>query len=76
MATKKSILDNWVGFAVTWFTVIFFTLIIGLGVQWLLFAEAGSTLMSVAMRWPILWIVYFWLGIAAVENMMRILKLR
>lgn len=67
--------DGSVGGVIAWFFIFAIALGLGMFGQWLLFSDgARFPDWSVMLRWPIIWLPYLWIAIAAVETLNRYLE--
>ena len=66
----RRLLNGPAGAIVGWLLILCYTLIYGALGQWLLFGREEVNWQFLE-RWPILWFIYFFLGHATGENVLR-----
>lgn len=62
-----------VGAVIAWILIALLTVAIGFCLQWLWFAQLGDAPSAYLWRWPILWVLCFFMAISASEHLIRLL---
>lgn len=64
-------LPGWLQAALAWSFIAGLAAGLGSSIQWVLFGTESEAGYAFLLRWPILWVLYFWFAIAITESVTR-----
>lgn len=64
---------NTIKFVAIWFVIIVLMILLGSFSQYILFKNDANTFLQACMRWPGLWIIYFWIASILGDRIFRLM---